>query len=76
MSEIERWSEAVDQCKAILEKFRPKHGRIRFLCGFEVEPEIHLDCNHADNPTEALEMAKREDDMELSILRVPPDETP
>ena len=69
MNEMGSWNEAVDHCKVILGKFRPKHGRIRVFCGFEVEPALWSDCSHTESPEEALEMAKREDDDELRVRR-------
>lgn len=67
---IGSWNEAVDHCKSVLERFRPSHRRIKIFIGFEFQPEEWSDCNHVDNPEEALEMAKREDENESRIRRI------
>ena len=62
--ENKSWGQAVAYCKGILEKFRPRHKRIKVFIGFEVEPAIWRGCPHCENPEEALEQAKRADIIE------------
>lgn len=58
---LDSWEEAVTTCKSILEKFKPKHKRIKLFVGFEVQPAIWHDCPLFENPECAMKQAKRED---------------
>jgi len=69
MSDIKSWEEAVAYCKSVFEKFTPKHKRVKIFICFEVEPAHWSDCPHAENPKEALRMAKSEDKMEQRFMK-------
>ncbi|MGB9693841.1 MAG: hypothetical protein ACPLYF_03260 [Fervidobacterium sp.] len=69
MSDIKSWEEAVAYCKSVLEKFTPKHKRVKIFIGFEVQPAVWRDCPHAENPKQALKMAKREDEIEQRLMK-------
>lgn len=69
MRDIRSWEEVVAKCESVLEKFTPKHKRVKIFIGFEVEPAVWSDCPHAENPVEALRMAKLEDKMERWFMK-------
>lgn len=64
MVRSESWEESVAYCKSILEKFKPKHERIKIFIGFEVKPAIWHDCPLFENPEDAIKQAEREDMIE------------
>lgn len=67
MEEFKSWREAVVYCRGVLEKFRPKHKRVKIFIGFEVEPAVWHDCPHFTNPEDALNQAKHEDMLERKL---------
>jgi len=67
MKNIDSWNEAVEHCRKILEKFRPKHKRIRVFIGFEIKPIVWSDCPHAETPEQALNMIKEQNAIQKEL---------
>lgn len=57
------FKEARKRAIELLQPFKPDHPRIKVWVGFEVEPEYWMDCPHYETPKEALEQARREDEL-------------